>query len=433
VRLPSAGRLGNVALRGLTLATKLVLFLLLAKLLEPAEVGLFGLVVATIMFVQFALGYEYCKYANRELISAPPGRWPLIIRSQSAFYVATYVVTFPAVLLLFGLDALPWGVAAWFLVLLLLEHVTHEMGRILVAMQCQTQATALLFIRAGAWILVVIPLMWFVPALRSLDSVFAAWAIGAAVAAVIGYARIASIAGWRQRAPVDWAWVKRGVAVSTPFVVATLALKALTTFDRYWLEAIADLQVVAAYVLFVGIANSIRSFLDASVFTFAYPALVKAGVDGDAPRFARALRVMLIEAVGITVLMTALILALIEPLLRWIGKDVYEANLGLLHWTLGATLLYTLGMVAHYGNYARHQDRLILVANLAGLGAFMVCGLSLSDSQGVLAVPMAVCAAYAIILIVKAVALLPRRRAGAGPARGGDRPPIDSDGIEEEV
>lgn len=402
-------RLINVALRGATLVSKLVLFVALAKLLEPAEVGVFGMLAATIMIGQFALGYEYCKYANRELISAAEARWPAIVRDQAAFYAVAYAALLPAMLVLFFLGMLPWSVAAWFFVLLTLEHVTHEMGRVLVAMSYQLHATALLFVRAGAWVLVAVPVMWLKPEARSLEFVFLAWAAGLAVAAAIGFGRIAAIGGWSAVGAVDWTWVRRGIAISTPFVLATLALKALSTFDRYWLAEITNLEVVGAYVFFAGIANSVKSFLDASVFTFSYPALVASAARGDDAGFRRSMRVMLWETVGVTAAVTVAILAFIEPLLEWIGKEIYRVNLALLYWTLGATFLYAIGMVAHYGNYAQHRDRLILGANAVGLAAFVAWGAAFAGLYGSLVIPQALCAAFAVILVIKTLGLrMPR-------------------------
>ena len=55
----SLARLFNMALRGLTLASKFLLIFFLARFLEPAELGLYGLVVATIGYALYLLGLDF--------------------------------------------------------------------------------------------------------------------------------------------------------------------------------------------------------------------------------------------------------------------------------------------------------------------------------------------------------------------------------------
>jgi hypothetical protein len=121
------------------------------------------------------------------------------------------------------------------------------------------------------------------------------------------------------------------------------------------------------------------------------------------------MRKMLLETLGVTAAVAAAILAGIGPVLAWVGKSVYSENLELLYWSLGATVLYAVGMVAHYGNYAQRRDGLILAANLAGLAAFVAWAAAFAGRQGAVVVPAAVCAAYATIFAVKAAGVRLKR------------------------
>ena len=58
----------NLVLRGSTLASKFALIFVLAKFLEPAEVGLYGLFSATIFYCLMALGFDFYTYSTREII-----------------------------------------------------------------------------------------------------------------------------------------------------------------------------------------------------------------------------------------------------------------------------------------------------------------------------------------------------------------------------
>lgn len=390
-------------LRGIALCAKFALTFSLARFLEPADVGLYGLVFATTTYVQFALGLDFYVYANRELIGAERHRWTSMMRDQGVFLMLAYVIVLPLCLLLFVLDFLPWAVAAWFFALLILEHIGHELSRILIAMSRPVFATVLLFLRAGAWILILIPAMWLKPEMRTLEWVFISWTAGAACACVLGAIGVARFGHWDLRSSVDWRWIIKGIGVSIPFLVATLALRGLNTFDRYWVEAIGGLQPLAAYVLFVGVANAIRAFLDAGVFIFGYPGLIRAARSGEELAFRAGMRNLAWQALLVTAGLAIAALVLIGPLLAWIDRPVYREHVGLLYWTILGVVLYAAGMVFHYGIYAHNSDAAIVRSHLTGLGIFVVSVEVLRPWLNVVAVPVSVCVAYASILIWKAL------------------------------
>lgn len=405
----------NVSLRGITLVTKFILVFTLARFLEPAELGLYGLVFAATTYALYAAGFDFYKFANRELITTGREGWFRLFRDQGVFYLLAYAVVVPLSLLMFVFGVLPVEFMPWFLVLLVLEHVAHELGRILVAMSEQLLATFVLFLRAGAWVLVLVPAMWFEPRLRTVEAVFAAWAIGAGLACLVGAQKLLRVGHGERLPPIDWHWLRRGVRVSMPFLVATLALKGLVTFDRMWLESLGGLEALAAYVLFVGIANVVRAFLDSGVFTFKYPALIRAAADGDDGRFRAVMRSMTRETVWVTLGVIIVSVLLINPLLAWIDRPVYREYLVLFYWTLGAVGLYAIGMVAHYGIYAYRRDGMIVVSQLAGLLTFGAAAAVLAPRLGATAVPMAVCVGYAVILVIKFATLRHVRAGAAAP------------------
>ena len=61
-------KLINIFLRGSTLLSRVILFLFIAKYLEPNQVGLFGLVLASIYLSVYAVGLEFYVYSTRELL-----------------------------------------------------------------------------------------------------------------------------------------------------------------------------------------------------------------------------------------------------------------------------------------------------------------------------------------------------------------------------
>ena len=396
-------RLLNIGLRGGTLALKFVLLFSLARLLEPADVGMYGLLAATVLFTAGVAGLGYSLYATRELAAADPGLRTPIIRDHALFCILAYGVVGPLSLVLFLTDTLPWTMAGWFFVLLVLEHAGVEMERILVAASRQLVASVVLFLRNGAWVVVAVPLLWTDPTLRTLDVVLVAWGIGAALAGLVGLAGIATIGAWDFSRAFTWSAVKQGLKIGLPLLVGSLALKGLVTFDRIWIDAIGGLEVLAPYVLFMGIANVVKAFLNSSVFPFCYPGLVRAVAVGDAARFRSGMISMTLQTVAVIVPVVVASLFLIHPLLDWVDRPVYTEYLPLFHWALAAVVLYAGGQVAQCGIYAHRLDARIVTGQVAGLGVFVVAGAALTPILGVAGVPAALCTAYASMIVVNSL------------------------------
>lgn len=399
----SLHRIANISLRGLALASKFVLIFALARLLEPAEVGLYGLFTATIAYVLMAVGFDFYTYSTREMINSHRKVWLALMRDQSAFYGIAYLLVIPVCIYIFWGGLLPWTLFFWFFPLLILEHFAQELNRLLVAMAEPLWASLVLFVRSGLWAISAAAWMWFFPIQRNLDFVFAMWLIGGSLACLLAASRLRTLDRAALTKPINWAWIRRGVRVAAPFVLATLSLRALSTVDRYWIESLSGLEVLAAYVLFAGISNVILSFLDAAVLTFLYPALIAAAGKGDQVEFATLMKRLTKQTLVVTVGLSMLVLALTYPLLVWLNKPVYTQYLSLFYWTVLATVLNALSMIPHYGLYARHRDKSIIASHLGALPIFLLAVYLLTAWFGASAVPVAMAIAFLFLLVCKTV------------------------------
>jgi hypothetical protein len=217
VRKEFTTRILNILLRGLSMGSRFVLIFAVAKLLEPAEVGLFGLMLATVSFSVLIVGADYYTYAQRELLASPPEHWSFVIQHQIKAQFILYGILLPAQLLIFVFGLMDWQYAMWFFVLLLTEHIAQEMNRLLVAMHKQILASWVLFVRLGSWVIVVIPLMYIYPRYQSLEVLYVAWLIGSLSAIVLGFIVIKhSLPNW-QPVKTDYAWLKKGFKVGGLF------------------------------------------------------------------------------------------------------------------------------------------------------------------------------------------------------------------------
>lgn len=414
-------RIVNIGLRCLTLGSKFLLIFFLARFLEPEELGLYGLLVATVGYVLYLLGLDFYSYSTRELLKHDKGEWGGLLKSQAALTMILYGIFLPLLLLIFVSGSLPWWMAGWFFVLLILEHLNQEAMRLLITASEPFWANIVLFLRQGAWALIGVAAMFLDGAMRNLEFVMAAWTLGGLLALLLAIWRLVLMgtAGWQRQ--VDWRWITQGIKVALPLLIATLAVRGLFTFDRYWLESLAGLEVLGAYVLFIGLANAMGAFLEAGVFAFIYPGLIKACQQADTAAFRLGMRKLWQQTVMLIAVFCLLAMTVIDWLIDWLDRAVYRESVGLFPWVLLAMALYQLSMIAHYGLYAQRRDGAIIGSHIAALLAFMPATWILLDHWPDLAVPIGLCAAFSLMLVWKTLAyirLTPVQYRYKGPASG---------------
>ena len=402
--IPHLDRLLNIALRSATLGMRFLFIFFLAKYLDPASVGYFGLFSAAIGYALFFVGLDFYTYVTREILKAPNAQRGQMLKSQAALSGVLYVVLFPFALVFLYQAGWPGQLPWWFFPLLLLEHFNQELSRLMIALSEQITASVILFVRQGSWSIASALLLGFHPPSRNLNTVLALWVIAGVAAAAMGIWKLKQLnmSGWR--AAVDWPWIKKGIAISGAFLIATLAVRGLNTFDRYWLEALGGIDMVAAYVLLLGVAGTLITFLDAGVLAYAYPALIQHHHNQEQAQVRARVRLVLLQTTLISVAFALVSWLLLPFLLHWIDNPVYIQSAHLYPWLLLATVLNALGMAPHLGLYAQGQDKPIIYSHGASLFFFIVTTWVLSDYFGPLAVPFGLNLAFALILVWKGVA-----------------------------
>lgn len=398
-------RVANVTLRGATLASRFLFVFFFARFFEPASLGLYGLFSATVSYALYLVGFDFYTYTTREILRKERTEWGSLLKNQLTLSGVLYVVFIPLLCLLFIFNILPTELMMWFMVILILEHLNQEVGRLLIVISEQLLASLLLFVRQAAWAILLVALMTFDSETRTLGHIFMAWALAGMCAAAIGCFRLwqLQMGGWQ--AAVDWKWIKMGLKVCIPLLVATLAVRGLFTLDRYWLQALGGMEVVGAYVLFMGMAGTLMAFLDAGIFCYSYPALIKA-FQGDRPEEFRArLRQITWQTLILSAAFSAVSLAVLPFLLKWIGRDFYILHQETFVWLLLAMVINGLSMIPHYALYAQGRDRPIVVSHLASILVFVATTLPLSAFWPLTAVPMGLAITFTFILLWKSRAL----------------------------
>lgn len=396
----------NVGLRMATLGTRFVLVFILAKFLDAASLGYYGLFTAAVGYAILCVGLDLYVYTTREITKVDTAMRGALLKSQVSLVTLLYIVLVPIAVFLLPSAGLPDVLIWWFFPILILEHLNQELYRLLIILSEQLSASFLLFLRQGSWALAAAGLMAIDDNSRNLNIVLLLWAGAGVIAAMAGMWKIHRLrfGGWKEK--IDWRWLRRGIAVSGGFLVATLAVRGVQTIDRYWLESLAGIEIVGAYVLFFGLASALNVFLDAGIFSFRYPELVVLNNHKEYGVMRRKVNKMWQQAIGSSVAFVAISSFLLPFLLGWIDKSIYLSSIGLYYWILAAMIFYSLSMIPHYALYALGHDRPIIVSHMAALIVFFLATSAAIHISATVAVPVGVLVAMITVFIWKVAAYL---------------------------
>lgn len=362
----------NIVLRGATLLSKFFLIIYLAKVLDPDQLGIYGLFTASINYALYLCGLDFYTYAQREMLSLSPIDWGRIIRHQFIFYGLLYLIIMPLLLLVFISDLLPWQVIGWFYIILTFEHLSQELYRLLVVCERITLAHVILFFRGGAWAFAVVALFWIKPEMHGLTAIWVGWSIGVAISILIALFGVHKVIGsMHWKGPIDWIWIRHGIKVAAQYLIGTLSLRGLFTFDRYLLDIHFGKSAVGVYSFFMSLVNSLQAFADAGIVSKLYPRIVVAYRTGRYKEYRHHLKNMTAGIVVFIICFSTGLYITIKPVFVFIGRQVYIEQVAILWVLLAAVAIYCLGLVPHYALYARGADRPIVISSIISVLVFM--------------------------------------------------------------
>lgn len=406
----------NTIFRGLTLGSKFLLLLVLARTLTPAELGNYGLMVVTITVSLFLLGFDFHAYNTREILATERLKWPIRMRDQLIFHFCIYLPVLPLLLIVFVTNTLDWSYAVWFYPLLILEHLSQESYRFLITLSRSSVANAVLFLRSGIWVFAVAGTALFAPDSVTLRLAFSAWAVGVTLSLVLAAVAMRDL-GWRGSftVPVNWSWIRQGVRVSLRFFGATVCLLGVQYADRYFLKHFHGEEAVGVYTFFWQITNVVQVFVYTAVATVLYPRLVESFQKGQFSEYRRHMkRLGLGIAVTISVVSIG-IAAMIRPILGLVGHDIYREHLMVGWILLAGVILLSFSYIPHLALYVRRLDRAILGASVVTLVAALIGHILLVPRFGPIGAAWGSLGAAGVLLGSKGIAAL--RHKGVNSSR----------------
>ncbi|MDK2375913.1 lipopolysaccharide biosynthesis protein [Serratia fonticola] len=401
-------RMLGLSLRGATLASKFLLVIFLARYFSIDVMGQYALFTASVSYALFIVGLDFYTFSSREILSSNDSKIQAkLIRDQFVFYLISYVFVFPLLLIIFFYKLLPSSFIFWFYTLLILEHISQELVRLLVVMKKNVLANLVYFIRAGSWVYISIGIMFFYVPGRSLDFILLSWSIGGAVSILISLYGLRSLSVFKLESSINWIWMLQGIRVALPLLFGTLSLRAIYTADRYILQWFDSTSSVGIYGFYSSFSSALLAFIDATVVMQYYPRVVENFKCGNLEAYNIISKEFLRSIVFMGAFISICLAVLMNVLPFFIGKPEYSNSIGVFYILLSGAFVFAISLVPHYQLYAQGRDfELILSSFMAFIGAifsmfilgmyFGMPGVALGQFIGlvILAVSKYICVLY---------------------------------------
>lgn len=393
----------NLLVRGTTIVLRFALVFGIGKYYSTEELGVFGLFNTTVTLMVFLLGLDFYYFAHREFLNSPKDQHSALIRDNIIFWLIAYAVICPLSLLVLPNNVLPINILGWFYVILILEHLSQELYRYFVVFEMQLFANLLLFLRSGAWV-IVIAIQWIAMDFKGLEltAIWQAWTIGAAVSVMIGFAALKGrLPDAKLLGPINFKWIKDGLRISLRFFLATIAYKVIEFSDRYFLDVYHGKSAVGVYTFYYNFANVLQTVVFTIVIAELYPKLIQYFRPETIEDYVAYERTFKRQVSIISVMGGFLLIVGIIPVLWVMEKPEFDQYFNVYVVLIIGVTLQNLSFIPHYILYAQKKDNVILATTVVGALINVSFNLVLTSQYGLYGSAISTLVSYLFILLAK--------------------------------
>ena len=392
-------------LRGTAMGAKFLLVIGLSKTLSTADYGVFSLIITSLTFLIFFLGMDFYNFSHREIIDNDSSKVQSIV-NQFWLHMLCYVLYLPLIYVIFATDTIPFKFLLPFYILLILEHVGQELFRFFNLFNKPNQANITLFIRTAFWIviMVLIESFWLRKELN-INTILVYWIFGSSAAIIYGviYLKLKSSIKFKDISffDLDFKWIKKGIKISIPFFLGTIAYKAIEYSDRYMIDWFLEKEDVGIYSFYTNFANIVNIVVNTITITLLVPNLLRSVSTGIAEDIKAKTKNFSKELYLATFGISFIIILLIYPTLVWLGKEEFSNEIRIYFIVLVANIIFNISLLYHFLLYAYKKDKLIFRPTLYACIINIVLNVIFIPRFGIVAAALSTLVSFAVILIMK--------------------------------
>ncbi len=365
-----------------------------------ADYGDLSLLVTTITFFIYLVGFDFYNYAHRDFISDSQEKIALKLFNQLVFSLLLFIVSFPLFYVSMSYNNLPYIFIVY--LLLFTEYFGQELYRLLVLFSRPVLANFIMFFRSSFWIIVLVLISRYNEDSIEIFDIITYWLFSNVILVLLcfvltfsfGYVNLKELY-------IDRTWITKGFLISIPFLLSTITLKIIELSDRYIIGYFYSNIEVGIYSFYANISNSLNVVINTAVVIMLYPKILKAFKENDKAKLKVLIRSYKKEMIIFLSISVILLLVFLHPVLNWIGKSEYSTELDTYVILLLANVFFNLSLIPHIILYALHKDSYLIKPVIYACIINVVLNFILLPNLGLIGAGISTFASFFLIFVMK--------------------------------
>jgi O-antigen/teichoic acid export membrane protein len=372
----------GLAVRLGSMAARFGLLVFLGKNMPAGSFGEYGLLQSSLSMGVYLLGLDLYVFTTRELPKQGIDGAREVLKNQFMMHLAAYLLIIPLALPLIAGRFIPHGYLALFAGLLVLEHITQEIIRALVALQRPLLSNLVILSRGILWICAFVIACEAYPAFLNVGILLVFWICGLSVSLAIGILVLfkVGVLPFKWFRP-DFIFLRDALKASASFLFASVSWNSINLIPRYFLKYYGSPAEVGALSFYQGIADIIELLLYTAFVMVLLPKIIKARDSGDACGYRDTSALMFGGLLYGSVAVTGAMLFFARPFFLYIGKPEMTQP-GVFAFLIAAYGVNGILLTGHYAAYICRKDRALAASAAAGALADVLLCMSLIPKLG---------------------------------------------------
>lgn len=392
-------KLINVFLRIGGIGSKFIIITLMSKYFDVKVFGNYGLITSLITIFIFALGLDFYNFSIRDILKTSD-KQDIVNKVVSTGLLYLFIYSSFIVLGYFIFNNIDYLKPFTFLVIFLVitEHLSQEMYRLLIGFKKVLLANILLFFRTAGWSAIIV-YNYYTKSLITIEKIFNLWLIANVL--TILYVLILTISKNQKKISktnLNFDWIKRGLKVCSVFFLATISLKTIEYANRFIVDYFMGEEIAGVFLFYSNISILITVYINTIVISFELPELI---TSIDSPNITNLLKKFKKSLLVHTIISSVFILLIIKPLLIWQNKVEFENYLPLIYFLIMGVGLMNYSLLYHFKLYIYHKDKALLKSMLVSALFSLILTIILTSFYGIYGTAVAFVLSCSILFFMR--------------------------------
>lgn len=266
-----------MSIRGVSLVTKFMLTLYVAKFMSFEELGYYGIIGVCSIVIPIITSLSIMQMISRRAVTESYQEISLDLNYYGRFIGLIYsLIIFSSLLLSKYLNLDPIFLSIILLVILL-EHLNNDFYGLFLNLSRQFQANFLHLVRTAGWMIPFIVISFFYPQIRNIEGLLIFWVLGGIVTLFfhLWFTRSWRIFSANKIEPL-FCWILAQFKKSKPVYFTSCLATIGQNINQFLITFFLGVELNGIYVFFTQVTAAASNLINTGVIQMARPKLVRA-------------------------------------------------------------------------------------------------------------------------------------------------------------